>query len=65
MPPRYLDGRDHGPLFVTERRARLELPACDVDPDIGRARLSYRRADEYLAAVTARESGGPWNLHPL
>jgi integrase/recombinase XerC/integrase/recombinase XerD len=39
--PRYLKGRAEGPLFVTERRARVPLPPGDVDSR-GRARLGYR-----------------------
>jgi integrase len=30
--PRLLDGRRSGPVFVTERRARLPLAAGDLDP---------------------------------
>ncbi len=41
--PRYLQGRRTGPLFVTERRSRLELPPADLD-ERGRARLSYEQA---------------------
>src|SRR6202021_2147546 len=41
---RYLRGRTVGPLFLTERRAKVQLPANDIDPQSGRARLSYRQA---------------------
>src|SRR6266566_3643826 len=41
--PRLLKGRKSGPVFVTERRARVQLPAADLDP-FGRARLSYQQA---------------------
>ena len=44
--PRLLKGRKTGPVFLTDRRARVELPPGDVDP-AGRARLTYRQA-EYL-----------------
>ena len=44
--PRLLKGRTSGPLFVTERKARVQLAAADLD-DHGHARLSLRagRAD--------------------
>jgi integrase/recombinase XerC/integrase/recombinase XerD len=38
--PRLLKGRRSGPLFVTERKARVQLPTADLD-EHGRARLSY------------------------
>jgi integrase len=51
MLPRYLKGRTSGPLFVTERRARLELPPGDID-GAGRARLSYRQAEDTFKAAS-------------
>jgi integrase len=63
--PRLLEGRRSGPVFLTERRARVELPPVDVDPESGRARLSYRRAAETFEKATASLSGGPWTLHQL
>src|SRR6266699_1884627 len=42
--PRLIRGRKAGPLFLTDRRARGELPPGDIDPASGRARLSYRQA---------------------
>ena len=63
--PRYLAGRDRGPLFLTDRRARVELPPGDLDPTTGHARLSYRRTEELLGTLTAHEPGGPWNPHQL
>jgi hypothetical protein len=42
--PRLLKGRRTGPVFLTDRRARVQLPPGDLDPATGRARLSYRRA---------------------
>ena len=63
--PRLLDGRRQGPVFLTNRRARVELPPADLDPHTGRARLSYRRAAECLAQATADLPGGPWELHEL
>jgi len=58
--PRYLKGRKTGPLFLTDRRARVELPPGDIDPATGRARLSYRQAAELFTAA----SGGK-TLHQL
>jgi integrase/recombinase XerC/integrase/recombinase XerD len=58
--PRLLKGRKSGPVFLTERRARVELPPCDVDRASGRARLSYRQAEELFKAA----SGGA-TLHQL
>jgi integrase/recombinase XerC/integrase/recombinase XerD len=52
--PRLLKGRRTGPVFLTDRRARVELPPCDIDPASGRARLSYRQAE----AVFSELSGG-------
>ncbi|WP_125778281.1 tyrosine-type recombinase/integrase [Antribacter gilvus] len=58
--PRLLSGRTTGPVFATDRRARLELAAVDVDPHTGRARLSYRRAAELFS-----EHAGGATLHQL
>jgi integrase/recombinase XerC/integrase/recombinase XerD len=58
--PRYLKGRTSGPLFLTERRARVQLPPGDVDRASGRARLSYRMAEELFA-----EHSGGKTLHQL
>jgi integrase len=58
--PRLLNGRRAGPVFLTERRARLPLAAADLDPTSGQARLSYRRAAELFEAYT-----GGWTLHQL
>ncbi|MER5623989.1 site-specific integrase [Streptosporangium sp. NPDC002544] len=63
--PRLLEGRRVGPVFLTDRRARVQLPPGDLDPASGRARLSYRRAAELFEATTARLAGGPWRLHQL
>jgi integrase len=57
--PRLLKGRTAGPVFVTERRARVQLPAVDLDPS-GRARLSYQQAEALFSAA----SGGA-TLHQL
>lgn len=50
--PRLLDGRTKGPVFLTGRRARVALSAADVEPVSGRARLSYRRAEEVFTELT-------------
>ena len=50
--PRLLDGRTRGPVFLTDRRARVALAAADLDPGSGRARLSYRRAEEIFTDRT-------------
>ncbi|MEV5561195.1 site-specific integrase [Nonomuraea wenchangensis] len=63
--PRLLEGRRAGPVFLTDRRARVPLPPVDVDGDSGRARLSYRRAAELFEQATAELPGGPWTLHQL
>jgi integrase len=63
--PRLLKGRRTGPMFLTDRRARLQLPPGDLDPASGRARLSYRRAAELFEHATAAYPGGPWTLHQL
>lgn len=57
--PRLLEGRRSGPVFLTARRARVELPTPDIDPGAGRARLSYRRAAECFAVATEALPGGP------
>jgi site-specific recombinase XerD len=58
--PRLLQGRTSGPVFLTDRRARVELPPSDLDPASGRARLSYRRAAELFTQAT-----GGATLHQL
>lgn len=57
--PRYLKGRTSGPLFVTDRRARVQLAPRDLAPD-GRARLSYEQARDLF-----REHSGGKTLHQL
>ena len=51
--PRLLKGRKSGPVFVTERKARVQLPTADLD-EHGHARLSYQQA----AALFSEASGG-------
>ena len=57
--PRLLKGRKSGPVFVTERKARVQLPAADLD-EHDHARLSYQQA----AALFSEASGGA-TLHQL
>lgn len=57
--PRYLHGRATGPLFVTGRKARVELPPGDLD-DRGRARLTYGHAEALF-----KEAAGGATLHQL
>lgn len=58
---RLVGGREAGPVFLTERRpAPARVPAnVDLDLDSGRARLSYRRAEEIFHEHTG------WTLHQL
>ncbi|MGW1552733.1 hypothetical protein [Streptomyces sp. NPDC002346] len=53
--PRLIAGRTEGPLFLTERRAPDGSPNSDVCPVTGRARLSYRRAEEIFEESTGVE----------
>jgi integrase len=57
--PRLLKGRTSGPVFVTERKARVQLHPADLDP-AGCARLSYQQAEALFSAA----SGGA-TLHQL
>lgn len=50
--PRLIAGRTAGPLFLTERRASAATPTLDVCAVTGRARLSYRRAEEIFEEAT-------------
>jgi integrase len=52
-------------VFLTDRRARVQLPPGDLDPATGRARRSDRRAAELVEQATAVCPGGPWTLHQL
>ncbi len=60
--PRLIEGRDRGPVFLAALRpSPARTPAAgDVCPITGRARLSYRRAEELFLQY----SGG-WTLHQL
>jgi integrase len=50
--PRLIKGRKTGPLFLTSRRARVELSPGDIDPESGRARLSYTHAEALFKAAS-------------
>ncbi|WP_165974668.1 site-specific integrase [Nonomuraea deserti] len=65
-----------GPLFLTDRKAPAGTPTLDVCPETGRARLSYRRAEEIfeentrllanpLASPDDIEDLDGWTLHRL
>ncbi|MCW2914424.1 MAG: Integrase/recombinase XerD [Actinomycetia bacterium] len=49
--PKLINGRKKGPVFLTDRKARVAL-AADLDPATGKARLSYRRAEEIFTELT-------------
>jgi integrase len=57
--PRLIGGRTTGPLFVTSRKARVELPAAHLD-ERGRGRLSYQQAEALF-----KEFSGGATLHQL
>lgn len=68
--------RTRGPLFLTDRKAPAGTPTLDVCPETGRARLSYRRAEEIfeentrllanpLASPDDIEDLDGWTLHRL
>jgi integrase/recombinase XerC/integrase/recombinase XerD len=39
-------------VFLTDGKARVELPPADIDSDSGRARLSYRQAEDLFMAAS-------------
>jgi integrase len=57
---RLLQGRTADPVFLTDRRARVQLPPGDIDPRSGRARLSYSHAEALF-----KEASGGATLHRL
>jgi integrase/recombinase XerD len=74
--PRLIAGRRRGPLFLSHRLPTRAVPSADLCPETGRARLSYRRAEEQFEADTralahpdasaeeiAERDG--WTLHQL
>ena len=62
--PRLLKGRKTGPLFLTGRRARMQLPPGDIDRTAA-ARGCIGRAAALFEAATRDMLGGPWTLHQL
>ena len=73
---RLIARRTRGPLFLTDRKAPAGTPTLDVCPETGRARLSYRRAEEIfeentwllanpLASPGDIEDLDGWTLHRL
>jgi len=50
--PRMLAGRREGPVFLTARRPARAVAGGDLCPVTGRARLSYRRAEESFELAT-------------
>ncbi len=62
-----LSGRRWGPLFLTDRRAATGVPSNDVCPVSGKARMSYRRAEEIFTTCTRPidPAGRGWTLHQL
>ena len=58
--PRLLKGRKTGPVFVTERKARVQLPPGRPRPDPGAPGCSYQQAEDLFKAA----SGGA-TLHQL
>jgi len=65
--PRVLEGRVSGPVFLASRLPRQPMPAADLDPSTGRARLSYRQAERLFTEVGERldPDGAAWTLHRL
>ncbi|WP_079148384.1 site-specific integrase [Streptomyces agglomeratus] len=74
--PRLIARRTRGPLFLTDRKAPAGTPTLDVCLETGRARLSYRRAEEIFEENTRRlanplaspediEDLDGWTLHRL
>ena len=57
--PRYLGGRQRGPLFITHRRPNVAPALPDLCPDTGQGRLSYQQAWKLF-----RNASG-WTLHQL
>lgn len=74
--PRLIAGRTRGPLFLTGRRAPAGTPTLNVCEETGRARISYRRAEEIFEQPTRLPANPParpentedlegWTLHRL
>jgi integrase len=74
--PRLLAGRREGPVFLASRKPGRAVASADLCPVTGRARLSYRRAEESFELAT-RPLANPgvtagkldevhgWTLHQL
>jgi hypothetical protein len=58
---RLVAGRRSGPVFLSGRAPTRPVPAGDLDPVSGRARLSYRRAATLFQQTTG---GGPADVDP-
>ena len=58
--PRLLQGRTSGPVCLTDRKARVQLPPGDIDEASGRARVSYSHAEALFKAAC-----GGATLHQL
>ena len=56
---RLVAGRTSGPVFLSDRAPTRPVPAGDLDPASGHARLSYRRAAHLFHQTTG------WTLHQL
>jgi integrase/recombinase XerD len=75
--PRLNAGRTHGPMLLADRLPIRAVPAGDLCPHTGRARLSYRPAAELFDQHTRRLAHpeitdpaqvatlGGWDLHQL
>jgi integrase/recombinase XerC/integrase/recombinase XerD len=58
--PRLLRSRKRGPVFLADIAPGRRPALADLDPDSGRARLSYRRTAQRFS-----EASGGWTLHQL
>jgi len=63
--PHVINGRSHGPLFISSRRPVRPPALDDLCPTTGRARLSYRRAAELFKAASMSDNGTYSTLHQL
>jgi len=54
--PRLLKGCKAGPVFLTDRRARVQLPPCDIDPASGRTPKPAHRLRCLWPRAVARRS---------
>ena len=65
--PRVITQRTSGPLFIGDRRpGPARTPAeADLCPHTGRARLSYRQAEQLFANATTKPDDRHYTLHQL